>query len=85
MKTIQDLDKFLTDLQIPVSVLFNKNHALEFEEKFPFGEEYIRKVFHIEEPFHYNNKLEEKKEDFLKIRVGWINFWKNLRRKSLKL
>ncbi len=84
MKTIQDLDKFLTNLQIPVSVLFNKNHALEFEEKFPFGEEYIRKVFHIEEPFHYNNQLEEKKEDFLKIHRWLDKLLEELKEKVFK-
>jgi len=84
MKTIQDLDKFLTDLQIPVSVLFNKNHALEFEEKFPFGEEYLKKVFHIEEPFHYNNPLEEKKEDFLKIRRWLDKLLEELKEKVFK-
>ncbi|GEM_PF-1186970 len=84
MKTIQDLDKFLTDLQIPVSVLFNKNHALEFEEKFPFGEEYIRKVFHIEEPLHYTNQLEEKKEDFLKIRRWLDKLLEELKEKVFK-
>ena len=69
------LDKFLKELEIPISMLFNKKDVKKFEDTFPFKGDYIKKVFHLKDiALHYTTEsgvLKETPKEFQKAKI-WV-------------
>ncbi len=67
LENTKDLEKFLTNLEIPLSILLDKNRVKEFEDNFQFNENYLKKVFNLKTTLHYTVEegiLPEKKSSF---------------------
>ena len=70
MRDLKDLEKFLTSLTVPLASLPGKDPT-PFLKSFPFDEEYIRDVFHIDQPLVYTERFEETVESFESFAV-WL-------------
>lgn len=69
MKNIKDLERFITSLSVPLAPLPGADPN-PFLKVFPFSEEYIRDVFHINSPLIYTT-FEETVESFEKF-AEWL-------------
>jgi len=81
LENTKDLEKFLTNLEIPLSVLLDKNRVKEFEDNFQFNENFLKKVFNLKNTLHYtveggilpeNKSSFEELEDWMDRIVGEI-------------
>jgi hypothetical protein len=71
----RNLEEFLNDLKVPLSILLAEDRVKEFEANFRFKENYLKKVFNLQSPLHYkvkNGILEENKSSFEKIE-NWLS------------
>ncbi len=70
MRSLKDLEEFLTALTVPLASLPGADPK-PFLESFPFDEGYIRDVFHIDQPLVYTERFEETVESFERFAM-WL-------------
>ncbi len=74
MENISQLESFMEDLRIPVAILPPKDPSpapVSFESSFAFPPDYLRMVFHIEEPLIYTEPFDNDRESFERF-VTWL-------------
>ncbi len=71
MKDLRDLENFLTELRIPVSILLGTGSE-SFNSLFPFSPDYIRTVFHLEKGLSYDEAFDNTPESFRRFKE-WID------------
>ncbi len=70
LKDLEDLHRFVENLVIPVGFLPGVDPQ-PFRNTFGFSEEYLRRVFHIEEPLVWSEEFPESAEAFSRLN-RWI-------------
>ncbi len=85
LRSLEDLHRFVESLVIPVGFLPGVDPH-PFRDAFDFSEEYLRRVFHIEEPLVWSEEFPESAEAFSRLN-RWIEGLslrlKNLREKHI--
>ncbi|RUM32383.1 MAG: hypothetical protein DSY32_00100 [Aquifex sp.] len=72
MESVEDLEEFLTKLQIPIFIFPSKEKEREaFLTNFKFSQNYIKSVFHLEEELSYIKPFNETPEDFEEY-IQWL-------------
>ncbi len=70
MRNIRNLEEFIENLTVPIAVLPGQDVGV-FYRNFPFSEDYIRGVFHIDNKLFWNEKFENNRESFYSF-SKWI-------------